>query len=90
MSYIPLDDELKTKGKAPVDVIGGRFGKSGGGIIQSTFFIMLPAYSFTEATPFFAAIFFIVVILWIFAVRGLGKEYNAKIAENEAIAASAK
>jgi AAA family ATP:ADP antiporter len=90
MSYIPLDDEMKTKGKAAVDVIGGRFGKSGGGIIQSTFFIMLPSYSFVEATPFFAAIFFIVVILWIFAVRGLGKEYNAKIAENEAIAASAK
>ena len=90
MAYIPLDDEMKTKGKAAVEVIGGRFGKSGGGIIQSTFFIMLPSYSIVEATPFFAAIFFAVVILWIFAVRGLGKEYNAKIAENEAAAVSAK
>lgn len=84
MSYIPLDDEMKTKGKAAVDVIGGRFGKSGGGIIQSTFFIMFPAYGFTEATPYFAGVFFAIVILWILAVRALGIEYNAKIAEVEA------
>ena len=87
MSYIPLDDEMKTKGKAAVDVIGGRFGKSGGGIIQSTFFIVMPAYTFSEATPFFSAIFFVVVILWIFAVRGLSREYNAKLAENKTSAA---
>jgi AAA family ATP:ADP antiporter len=84
MSYIPLDDEMKSKGKAAVDVIGGRFGKSGGGIIQSTFFIMFPAYSFAEATPYFAVIFFAIVILWIITVKALGVEYNAKVAEVEA------
>jgi len=85
MAYIPLDDEMKSKGKAAVDVIGGRFGKSGGGIIQSTFFMLLPAYTFadSEATLFFASIFFVIVILWLFAVKGLSKEYQAKIAENE-------
>ncbi len=84
MAYIPLDDEMKSKGKAAVDVIGGRFGKSGGGIIQSTFFILMPSYTFSEATPFFAAVFFFVVIAWIFAVRGLGKEYNKKLEETKA------
>ena len=84
MAYIPLDDEMKTKGKAAVDVIGGRFGKSGGGIIQSTFFILMPAFTFTEATPYFAGIFFVVVILWLLAVKGLGKEYYKKLEENEA------
>jgi len=43
MSYIPLDDEMKSKGKAAVDVIGGRFGKAGGGVIQSTVFLLLPS-----------------------------------------------
>ncbi len=90
MSYIPLDDEMKTKGKAAVDVIGGRLGKSGGGLIQSTLFILMPAYTFAEATPFLAAIFFAIVILWIFAVRALGKEYSQKLAENEAEAAANK
>ncbi|CAN0588913.1 unnamed protein product, partial [Ectocarpus sp. 12 AP-2014] len=88
MSYIPLDDEMKTKGKAAVDVIGGRLGKSGGGLIQSTLFILMPAYTFAEATPFLAVIFFAIVILWIFAVRALGKEYAKKLAENEAEAAA--
>ncbi|GAB4163661.1 MAG: ATP/ADP exchange transporter Tlc1 [Rickettsiaceae bacterium] len=84
MAYIPLDDEMKTKGKAAVDVIGGRFGKSGGGIIQSTFFILMPTYTFSEATPYFAGVFFFVVILWIIAVRGLSTEYQNKLAENKA------
>lgn len=84
MSYIPLDDEMKTKGKAAVDVIGGRLGKSGGAFIQSTFFLIMPTYSFAEATPFFATIFLIIVVIWVFAVRALGVEYNAKLAEVEA------
>lgn len=83
MAYIPLDDEMKSKGKAAVDVIGGRFGKSGGGFIQSTFFLLFPAYGFAEATPYFAGAFFVIVILWTFAVLGLSKEYNQKIEEAE-------
>jgi AAA family ATP:ADP antiporter len=86
MSYIPLDDEMKTKGKAAVDVVGGRFGKAGGGIIQSTVFLLTPSYTFAEATPFFASIFFLIVILWILAAKALGKEYKARLAENEALA----
>lgn len=79
MAYIPLDKDLRTKGQAAVEVIGGRFGKSGGGIIQSTFFILLPSFTFVEATPYFAGIFFIIVLLWIYAVKSLNTEYQRQV-----------
>jgi AAA family ATP:ADP antiporter len=75
MAYIPLDLELKTKGMAAVEVVGGRLGKSGGGFIQSTFF-MLTGLPFADATPYFAGIFFVIVLLWTVAVKALGREYG--------------
>jgi AAA family ATP:ADP antiporter len=80
MAYIPLDKDLRIKGQAAVEVIGGRFGKSGGGVIQSTFFILFPSFTFVEATPYFGCIFFVIVILWLYAVKSLSKEYQAQIA----------
>ena len=83
MAYIPLDKDLRVKGQAAVEVIGGRFGKSGGAIIQSTFFILFPAFGFVEVTPYFASIFFVIVILWIYAVKGLNKEYQVLVNKTE-------
>lgn len=83
MAYIPLDKDLRVKGQAAVEVIGGRFGKSGGAVIQSTFFILFPAFGFAEATPYFASVFFIIVVLWIYAVRGLNKEYQSLVGQTK-------
>lgn len=74
---------MKSKGKAAVDVIGGRFGKAGGGVIQSTVFLLLPSYTFNEATPFFAIVFFVTMIAWVYAVLALGVEYSAKLGEKD-------
>ncbi|WP_194966556.1 Npt1/Npt2 family nucleotide transporter [Rickettsia endosymbiont of Cardiosporidium cionae] len=81
MAYIPLSEELRTKGKAAVDVVGGRLGKSGGGMIQSTFFILFPNFTFLDASPYFALIFTCIVIVWILAVNTISIEYNNKLSE---------
>ncbi len=83
MAYIPLDDELKTKGKAAVDVVGGRLGKSGGGLIQSLTFMIFHV-DFSQATPYFGIIFIIIVLIWMYSITGLSKEYNKVIGEEKA------
>lgn len=76
MSYIPLDDELKSKGKAAVDVIGGRAGKSGGAAIN---FILLNVIfigsKLAEIAPVVAGIFAVFMMIWFYAVRGLNVEF---------------
>lgn len=84
MSYIPLDQELKVKGKAAVDVIGGRLGKSGGAVIQQ-FLLVVTSTTATQITiaPYTCTIMIVVILAWIFAAGGLSKLYNQKVAERE-------
>ena len=84
MSYIPLDQELKVKGKAAVEVIGGRFGKAGGGIILITMFSLMPGMGVVELTPYICVAFGVILLLWLFAVIGLSRLYKQKLVEKEA------
>jgi AAA family ATP:ADP antiporter len=84
MAYIPLDDELKTKGKAAVDVIGGRAGKAGGAFVQSNLQIMLAATALSSGAnivsataPYAFIVFAVVAVLWLYAVKGLSKKVDA-------------
>lgn len=80
MAYIPLDQELKVKGKAAVDVIGGRLGKTSGGFIE---FALLTITGGTQLTiaPYLFGIIAFVSVIWMGAVKSLSKLYNAKVAE---------
>jgi len=76
MLYIPLDKELKTKGKAAVDVISSKIGKSSSGLLQSVIFTIIPTATFTSISPLLAIIFTIVCTLWIYAIRKIYSEYQ--------------
>ncbi|MCE5295469.1 MAG: NTP/NDP exchange transporter [Chlamydiales bacterium] len=91
MAYIPLDDELKTKGKAAVDVIGGRAGKAGGAFVQSNLQMVLAATVATTGSnivsvtaPYAFGVFAVVAILWIYAVKALSKKVDAAVAKQNA------
>ncbi len=84
MAYIPLDQELKVKGKAAVDVIGGRLGKSSGGFIQFSLLTLTAGNQLTIA-PYLSGIIVFVCFAWLGAVKGLSKLYNAKVEEEQKI-----
>jgi AAA family ATP:ADP antiporter len=77
MSYIPLDDELKSKGKAAVEVVGGRLGKSGGSLIQFVLFFVYQVKSIAVLAPQVAVIFCIFMLVWFYSVSGLNKQFLA-------------
>ncbi|MDR3031387.1 MAG: NTP/NDP exchange transporter [Holosporales bacterium] len=76
ISYIPLNEELKSKGKAAIDVIGERAGKSGGALIQFLLLnIIFVGSSLVELAPIIVFIFCLVLFVWIYAIKGLNKEF---------------
>jgi ATP:ADP antiporter, AAA family len=77
MAYIPLDPELKVKGKAAVDVIGGRGGKSAGSYIQMGLLTLFSGSALYQLVPIIAPVAIGVVFLWILSVFGLSKRFKA-------------
>lgn len=72
MCYIPLDDESKVKGKAAVDVVGGRLGKSGGSFIQQ-FLLVFTGGTMVEISPYLGGVLILTVGIWLLANKALNK-----------------
>jgi AAA family ATP:ADP antiporter len=76
MAYVPLEDELKTKGKAAADMIGTKLGKSASAFVQSMIFIIIPTATYHSISTFLMVIFLIICIVWVWTVIELNKEYK--------------
>lgn len=79
MAFIPLGHECKLKGKAAIDGVGSRLGKSGGSVVHQGLLMFLGTLS--VSAPYVAAILFLVIVAWIIAVRSLGRQFTAIIGE---------
>lgn len=76
MSFIPLDPESKVKGKAAIDVVGSRLGKSGAAWIQIAFIQMAGTGSVLSITHFLLPLIACTVVFWILSVRQLNKQFK--------------
>lgn len=86
MAFIPLCHESKLKGKAAIDGVGSRLGKSGGSLIHQGLLMLFTTLSMSA--PYVAAILMGVIVLWIIAVRILGKLFNELVASQQPEAAA--
>ncbi|WP_419241595.1 Npt1/Npt2 family nucleotide transporter [Cardinium endosymbiont of Nabis limbatus] len=84
MVYIPLDNEMGTKGKAAVDILGGKIGKSVGAVLQVICYTIFAAAQPDQLAPFLMVIFFLICIIWITSVGMLSKRYHSLIRKTDA------
>ncbi len=82
MAFIPLSDELKVKGKAIVDVLGYRFGKSAGSGIQVVLLTIVSVFSgiqatYTDIAIYAFVLFLICSLLWLISVLRLSKRIRS-------------
>eukprot|EP00968_Pinguiococcus_pyrenoidosus_P021988 scaffold2971_cov274-Pinguiococcus_pyrenoidosus.AAC.10 len=75
-AYIPLDNEMRTKGKAAIDVIGNPLGESGGSFIQQLTIIAFG--SLAASTPYLGVFLFGIIGLWMKSSVSLAKEFEER------------
>lgn len=75
IAFVPLSQEMQLKGKACVDGIGARLGKSGGSFIHQMLIISFS--SIVTGAPIAAFIVFVLIGCWIKATLNLGKEFHS-------------
>jgi len=76
MAFIPLDEEEKVKGKAAIDVVGSRLGKSGSSWIQVGLIDLLGTSSVLSITQYLLPVVIATAIFWSYSVKQLSKIFN--------------
>ena len=83
IAFIPLNPESKLKGKAAIDGVGSRLGKSGGSLVHGALLMLFGSVSLS--TPYVGLILLVVVMVWIGAAQSLGRQFNRLTARDEQI-----
>ena len=74
MAFVPLSRESRLKGKAAIDGIGSRLGKSGSAVLHSGLLVLFS--SVAASAPYVAMLLPIALGIWISAARALGVQFH--------------
>jgi AAA family ATP:ADP antiporter len=83
LAFIPLSKESKLKGKAAIDGVGSRLGKSGGSVIHQCLLMFFGTVALS--TPVVAILLFAVIGAWMVAVKALGKQFNQLVTQHQVL-----
>ncbi|MEM8628919.1 MAG: Npt1/Npt2 family nucleotide transporter [Chlamydiota bacterium] len=83
MAFIPLDQESQVKGKAAIDVVGSRLGKSSSGWIQLAFMQLMGTSSVLSITGLLLPFLCTTVFYWMVSIRELSQEFSEESADDE-------
>jgi ATP:ADP antiporter, AAA family len=81
MAFIPLDEEAKVKGKAAIDVVAARFGKSGSSWIQLALMEIVGTGAVLGIAPFLLPFIIVMVFAWMHSVNALSDCFNEECDE---------
>lgn len=83
LAFIPLSRESKLKGKAAIDGVGSRLGKSGSALVYQALLMFFGTVSAT--IPYVGVILLAVIAAWMVAVYYLGKQFQSLVSHHETI-----
>ncbi len=79
IAFIPLDNDSKMRGKAAIDGVGSRLGKSGGSVILQSLFLFVGNLS--ASFIYVAVILSSLLAFWFAAVLRLGRQFTELTAD---------
>ncbi|MFZ4098792.1 MAG: Npt1/Npt2 family nucleotide transporter [Chlamydiia bacterium] len=85
MAFVPLSRESRLKGKAAIDGVGSRLGKSGSAVLHSG--LLMVFSSIAASTPYIALILPFVLGIWVVSARALGLQFHALTTPKEPVRA---
>ena len=75
MAFIPLSAESRLKGKAAIDGVCSRLGKTSGSIVHQS--LLLTFSTITASAPYVASFLLATILIWTIATYVLGKKFDA-------------
>lgn len=81
MAFVPLNPASKLKGKAAIDGVGSRLGKTSGSLFHQG--LLLKFKTFAESAPYVAGILIGIIGIWVVVVKYVGNRFNEMTEEPE-------